>query len=44
VTTLGLLVLSSPAATSVQLGYASDRIVAVRNNALVELHEGEETP
>lgn len=44
VTTLGLLVLSSPAASSVQLGYASDRITAVRNNALVELHEGGQTP
>ena len=39
VSTVGLLVLSSPAATSVQFGYASDRITAVRNNALVELNE-----
>jgi hypothetical protein len=41
VTTVGALVLSSPAGTSVQLGYASDRITAVRNNALVELNEWE---
>jgi len=44
VTTLGLLILSGPAATSVQLGYASDRITAVRNNALVELYEWEDKP
>jgi hypothetical protein len=44
VTTLGLMILSSPAAASIQLGYASDRITAVRNNALVEISEWEERP
>lgn len=36
---LGLLVLSSPAATSVSFGYSSERVTAVRNNALVEISE-----
>jgi hypothetical protein len=42
VTTVGLLVLSGRAASSVQIGYASDRIIAVRNNALVEFFDGRE--
>ena len=39
VSALGLLIVSNPAATSVTLGYASERITAVRNNALVEISE-----
>jgi hypothetical protein len=44
VTTLGLLVMSSPATTSVSLGYASERVTTVRNNALVQFSHTEETP
>lgn len=44
VTALGLLVVSNPAATSIALGYASERITTVRNNALVEISEWEERP
>ena len=39
VTSIGLLLLSSRAGTSMQLGYASDQIIAVRNNALVGFKE-----
>lgn len=44
VSALGLLILSGPAGSSVSLGYASERITAVRNNALVEISEREEAP
>jgi hypothetical protein len=39
VSAVGLLIVSNPAATSISLGYASERITAVRNNALVEISE-----
>ena len=36
---LGLLIVSGPAATSVSLGYSTERLTAVRNNALVEIRD-----
>jgi len=36
---LGVLMLSSPAGNSVSLGYSSERITALRNDARVEHHE-----
>lgn len=39
VSALGLTLVSSPAGRSVSLGYSSERITALRNNALVEIHE-----
>ena len=43
VTSVGLLVVSNSAGTSVTLGYAQERITSVRNNALVEISEWGET-
>jgi hypothetical protein len=36
---VGLLILSSPAGSSVSFGYAAERITAVRNDSLVEIQE-----
>jgi hypothetical protein len=36
---LGVLLLSSPAGASLSFGYTSERIVAVRNDALVVVQE-----
>ena len=36
---LGVLLLSSPAGNSVSLGYSSERITVLRNDARVQYHE-----
>lgn len=44
VSAVGLLLLSTPAGGSLSLGYASERITTVRNDALVRISDREETP
>jgi hypothetical protein len=44
VTTVGLLLLSTPAGGSLSVGYASERITTVRNDALVRISDPEEAP
>ena len=44
VTTVGLLLLSTPAGGSLSLGYASERITTVRNDALVRISDPEDAP
>lgn len=41
VRTLGMLFFSGPTASGLSLGYASERVTVLRNNAVVSIYEGE---